>query len=97
MVRVTKVTRDDLDADILIESGTSIYVHGIVVANSHTTAVEIDFQTGSGTTKFTVTVPAQDSKLIDWPFIADGGLNVDALSSNGTSVFVSVWHSAAGA
>ena len=94
--RATKTTRVDLVGDKLIESGESIIVSGIIIANEHTAVVSVDFDSGSGALKFTVVCPPSSSVFTDFEFLADGGLNIDGLVSNGDLVVVSVFHSAGG-
>ena len=92
-----KSTRVDLQADRTIESGNTIIVNGIIIANEHTSPVTVDFQTNSAAVRFSVVCPAQDSRFIDWAFLADSGLVIDGLASNGDKVFVSIFHTSGGA
>ena len=95
-MRGTQITRVDLSADRVIANGASIAVAGIVIANESMQPVSVYFEYNSGVNAFTVVVPGYDSKLIDWSFIADKGLNIDGVL-NGSNIIVSVWHSAEGA
>ncbi len=92
--RAAKTTRVTLDADRTIGDGKTITIFGIIIANSASQAAEVDIQDASGNNKLTITVPSQDSKILDVEFIADGGLLIDDIGSD--EVIVTVLHSHAG-
>ncbi len=94
-LKATRSSRVTLDADQTIESGEPIAVFFIIVSNAHSDAAEVDFQTGDGTaTEFTVSVPANDSIVLDVPYIADKGIKLPSIGN--ANVIVSVFHSAPG-
>ena len=93
----TQVSESGLAANFQVQNGETITVYGITVANKHTSNMSIEFQTGTGNVEFTIVVPAETSHTMDIPFLADGGLTVDAPASNGALVLVTVFHSAGGA
>jgi hypothetical protein len=92
--RAAKTTRVDLNADRTIGAGEAITVFGIVIANSSMMDAEVDISDAAGTKKITVSVQSHDSKILDFEFIADGGLQIDSISSD--QVYVTVFHSHGG-
>jgi hypothetical protein len=92
--RASVVTRVTLDADRQIASGDSIVVFGIVFSNSTTLPAEIDVLDGAGTKHITVTVPPEDTRIVDFEFIADSGLTIDSLGN--ANVVATVFHSQGG-
>ena len=93
--RASQVTRVDLSQDRTIGNGETITVFGIVLANSSNFDAEIDIEDTAGIKKLTVSVLSHDSKIIDFEFIADGGLQIDSIGSN--EIFATVFHTSGGA
>jgi hypothetical protein len=94
--RASVLTRVTLETDRLIGEGKSITIFGITVANSADLPALVDIQDASGNNKLTIIVPCKESHSIPYEWIADGGLQIDGMSSGGADVIVTVAHSQAG-
>jgi len=92
-IRASRVTRVDLSEDRIISDGETITVFGVVVANSLCVPIEVDIEDGTQEKRITVTVPCADSKVIDFSWVADKGVRISGLASDGDMVFVTVFHS----
>ena len=92
--RASKVTTFAMDAARTVSSGETITVFGIIISNTTSNPADLVFQNGSGTAIITVTVPANDSKIIDIEFIADDGLVI--ASAGSADVDVTVFYSQGG-
>lgn len=91
--KASRVTRVTLNQDQIIAEGGTCSVFCIVIANSHTQGIEADIQDVAGNNQITITVPCVDTRILDCEFVADGGIVISGLPSNGDKVFVTVFHS----
>jgi hypothetical protein len=87
--------------DQTVESGFSIKVYGIKVADAGAAAVRVDFKTSTavpgrpaGTVFHSLSIVANGSDGCDIPFLADAGIVVDVLSGDAD---VTIFHSNYGA
>ncbi len=95
--RASRTTRVSLEQDQTIQAGESITIFGFLIANATPNTAEVDIKDASGAKNLTFVVPANDSKMFDIEFIADGGLVIDKLIGTGSDrVFVTVFHSQGG-
>jgi hypothetical protein len=90
--RAARTTRVDLATDQVILDGQTFIVFGIIVANRSSDNVEVEFQTGTGAVKFTITASCKSSIVDPIEFIADRGLKIDGFTGGG-DVIVSIFHS----
>lgn len=95
--RASVTTRVNLAADRIIQSGQTITVFGFVLANATPNVAEIDVKDATGQKEMTFVVGANDTKLFEIEFIADGGLMIDKIIGPGSDrVYVTVFHSQGG-
>jgi len=93
--KAAKVTTGALDSDLSIETGNTITVFCIVVANQNDAAVtDVDIKDGDGNVIIPIAVPQNDTVVIDAVWVADNGITVSSLSD--ANVHVTVFHSQAG-
>jgi hypothetical protein len=94
--KASKVTTGALDTALTIESGNTITVFCVIVANQNDdpASVDVEIKNGVGDVVIPVAVQPNDTVVIDTPWIADGGVSVDSLSD--ANVHVTVFHSQAG-
>ena len=91
----SKITGDTLDNGVTVESGNSVRVFTIVMDNGSGSAVQVTFQNGAGTaTIFTASVPANDSKVINFEESALFDAGVRNASGGSSDVRVTYFHSA---
>jgi hypothetical protein len=91
-----KRTRVTLDVDQIIESDQTIRVLGIVISNATASAVEVVFTDRDDTPILNATVPAQDTEILDFAWLADNGLRIDGSAIADADVVVTVFHGQAG-
>lgn len=89
--RASRVEQVILDDDRTIESGGTITVFGILVANATASAVAVEVQDIAGTANMTIVVPAGDTRLVDVEWVADRGLQFSSVGS--VNVIATVFHS----
>jgi hypothetical protein len=90
----SKITRVALDANRVISDGT-IRVQNIIVSNAKKAPVEVVFTDRDGIPVLNITVPVQDSRHFEGPWVGDKGLSV--LSAGDADVVVTVIHGQDGA
>lgn len=91
----SKLTRVTLDAERTIESGSTIRVQGILVANGTSDPKDISFNDSDGTEILTISVGANSSESWSSSFIAQNGLVIE--TEGNAAVVVTIAHGAAGA
>ncbi len=77
-------------------AGGSINVYGIVLSNIDGTARDFTIADNDGTSIAVVAVAAQETVVIDVPFLADNGLTISADVADAAAT-VTVFHSQPGA
>lgn len=96
-IAAARITEQNLSSGLTVASGQTITVFGIILTNSHTNAVTVQFTDGNDDNSFTMNAKECDSTPMDIPFIADKGLKVVAISGdNAEKVKVAVFHSQVG-
>lgn len=90
--RASRVTRFELDEARTLLSADTLTVFCIIFSNGHSEPAEIDLTDGAGNKKITIIVPANDSRVIDCEWVADGGIKLPTLDD--ANVVVTIFHSA---
>jgi hypothetical protein len=90
--RTTRVVGDGSAAKT-ISAGT-IRVNGIVVANTDSTALEVNFTDADDTTILTFTAAGDESTILDVIWLADNGLKMAAATP--ATIIATVFHGYAG-
>lgn len=90
--KASRVTTVDLGSDREITGYFTVF--GIVVANQQdAVVVDVEIKNNNGDVIIPLAIPANDTKILDFTWIADKGISIDALSSD---VHVTIFHSQEG-
>ena len=92
--RASQVTRFSLDVARTLLSSESVTIFGIIYSNAANNPAEIDIHDGNDTKKITIVVPANDSRIVDFEWIADKGLKIPSMGRS--DVVVTIFHSGVG-
>jgi hypothetical protein len=86
MILASNMTTGDLTAALVISTG-SVHIFGIVLANEAATAADVDITDAASTIIMQITIPADNTVVMNIPFIANNGLRF-ALEAATTKVTV---------
>jgi hypothetical protein len=91
--KASRVLSSSLEFDIVVSGSFTVF--GIVVANqSDSTVVDVEIRDETGDRLIiALAIPANDTKILDFTWMADKGLSIAALSAN---VFFSLFYTQEG-
>jgi hypothetical protein len=96
--KITRVTFSAEDTPVQVENGEPIYIYGVVLIHN-TASIDsiITFETGNGSDVLDVHgVSARMYDSLEWCYLADKGLRIQASGANIASSEVVIFHSHSG-
>lgn len=95
------ITQNDVSSTrVVAANGQSINVHGMVFSNTHasnTETIRVQTTDGNDTNLMELSFAARETTIVDIHFLADKGLQITAVGSNGANIEFTVFHSQVGA
>jgi len=92
--QASRSTRGTLGSNLTIQSGETVNLYGIIIANTTSSPVTVDVQDAAGAVVMSYRIPADDTKEFQTDILMDGGMVIASVNAN---IIATVFHSFGGA